>query len=86
MKYTIQKKNIYELKNHYDIRKKIITFLEPKNKKDLIYYENLSYIFINMIFLKNKYNKDTEKIIYDIIKKINNKNILLLHNNNKNRK
>lgn len=72
MKYNIPEKNIYELKHHYDIRKKIIIFLQPKSKKDLIYYENLSQIFINIIFLKNKYNKDTEKIIYDIIKKLGN--------------
>jgi len=39
-----------------------------------------------MIFLKNTYNKDTEKIIYDIIKKINNKDILLILHNNNNKK
>ena len=39
-----------------------------------------------VIFLKNTYNKDTEKIIYDIIKKINNKDILLILHNNNNKK
>lgn len=78
MKYNISKKNNYELQYHYDIRKKFIHYLNPKSKKDLILYDNLSHIFINIIFLKCSYNFQTEKLVFDIAKKIKEKDILEL--------
>ena len=59
-------KNKYELTYPYQIRQKIIQFLKPKTKKDRIYYENLSHIFINMVFLQCKYDKKTESLIESI--------------------
>ena len=78
MKYNISKKDKYEIKNYYNIRTKFVNFLQPKSKKELIYYENLSNILINIIFFKCKYNNDTQKLIFDIVKKINDKNITKL--------
>ena len=77
MKFNIHK-NDHELNNHYEIRKKIITYFNPKNKNDLIYFENLSHIFINLVFLKCNYNKKTELLIYNLIKNMKNNNIIKL--------
>lgn len=77
MKFNIHKNN-HELNNQYEIRKKIITYCNPKNKNDLIYFENLSHIFINIVFLKCTYNKKTELIIYNLIKKMKNNNLIKL--------
>ena len=71
-------KNKYELSKYFEIRKKIIDFYNPKNKKDFIYIDNLSHIYINMKFMICKYNVKIEKIINNIIAKMNNKK-----NNNK---
>lgn len=78
MKYNISKKDKYELLYHYEIRKKFINFLQPKSKKELLYHENLSNILINIIFLKCKYDMNTHKLIFEILKKINDKNLLKL--------
>ena len=69
-------KNKYELTYQYQIRQKIIQFLKPKTKKDRIYYENLSHIFINMVFLQCKYDKKTESLIESIILKMENRKLL----------
>lgn len=74
MKYNISQ-NKYEINNHFSIRKKIINFVKPKNEKEFIYYNNLSNIFINIIFFKCKYNNKTEKKIFDIVKKMKNNSI-----------
>ena len=66
-------KNKYELNKYFEIRKKIIDFYNPKNKKDFIYIDNLSHIYINMKFMDCKYNVKTEKIINNIVEKMNNK-------------
>ena len=78
MKYNISKKNEYEIKNYYELRKKFVNFLQPKSKIELIYHENLSHILINIVYLKCKYNDETQNLILDILKKINDKNILKL--------
>lgn len=74
MKFNIFQ-NKYEINNHFLIRKKIINFLKPKTNKDLIYYNNLSNIFINIIFFRCKYDKKTENKIFDIVKKMKNNNL-----------
>ena len=74
MKFNIFQ-NKYEINNHFLIRKKIINFIKPKNEKEFIYYNNLSNIFINIVFFKCKYDKKTEKEIFEIIKKMKNNNI-----------
>lgn len=77
MKLNIQK-NKYESNNYFELRKKFIQITNPKTNKDLIYYDNLSKIFINMIFLKCRYNKKTEKNINNIVKKMKNNKITKL--------
>lgn len=77
MNYNIQQDN-YEIKKYFNIRKKIINYFKPKNNEDYIYYNNLSNIFINIIYLRCKYNKKTEKIIFEKINKTNNKNLINL--------
>jgi len=72
MKYII-KKNNNELEKNYNIRKKYIEDLLPKNKKELLLYVNYSNILINVLYLGNKYNKETMK---KIKKTLNNKNII----------
>ena len=84
MKYNISKKDKYELFNHYEIRKKFVNFLQPKSKKELIYHENLSNILINIIFLKCKYNTETQNLVLDIVKKMNDKKLLKLFPKNYN--
>ena len=81
MKFNLMK-NKYELNKHFEIRKKIIDFYDPKNNQDFIYINNLSHIYINMKFLNCTYNSKTEKIVNNLLenfnknnKKINNKKI-----------
>ena len=69
------KKNKYELDEHFKIRKKFIDLLKPNNKKNFINVENLSFIFINMVFLKCKYQVNTEKNILDTIISSNSRNL-----------
>ena len=77
MKFNIHQSN-HEIKNHFQIRKKFIQFCNPKNKNELFYYENLSHIFINISFLRCRYNKKTEIIIFEIVKNMKNNNLLKL--------
>ena len=74
MKYNLEK-NKYEPIHYFEIRKKIINSIDIKNNKDFKYYDNLSHIFINIISFKCRYNAKTEKIIFDIVKKIKNNNL-----------
>jgi hypothetical protein len=71
MKFNVLK-NKYELNKYFEIRKKIIDFYNPKNKKDFIYINNLSHIYINIKFNYCKYNIKTEKIINNIVSQMNN--------------
>ena len=80
MKFNLIK-NKYELNKHFEIRKKIIDFYDPKNNQDFIYINNLSHIYINMKFLNCTYNSKTEKIINNFLEKLNKK---INKNSNKN--
>lgn len=71
----ILKKNKYELIDQYKIRKKFIELSKPINKKEYVYLENLSFIFINMVFLKCRYQEETEKNIISIINSSNSRNL-----------
>ena len=77
MKYNLEK-NKYEPIHYFEIRKKIINSIDIKNNKDFKYYDNLSHIFINIIFFKCRYNAKTENLIYEIIKNMKNNNLLKL--------
>lgn len=68
-------KNKYELPEHFKIRKKFIELFKPNNKKNLLYVENLSFILINMVFLKCKYSKETENNILLIIQMSKSRNL-----------
>ena len=70
MKYFL-KKNNNELDKNYNIRKKYIEALFPKNKKELLLYENYSNILINILYLGNKYNKETMKNLKKTFKNMN---------------
>lgn len=78
------KKNIYileknenEINLYFNIRKKFIETLKPKNIKEFKLFEMYSNVLINMIFLKCHYQEKTEKKIKDFIKKYK-KNILII--------
>tara|TARA_Y200000002_G_C22443733_1_gene563292 strand:- start:435 stop:683 length:249 start_codon:yes stop_codon:yes gene_type:complete len=78
MKYNIIK-NTNELDVNFKIRKKFIEYLNPKNKKELILFNNYSNILINIIYLGNKFDSSTTNIIKEILKSsksMNFKNIL----------
>ena len=81
MKFNLIK-NKYELNKHFEIRKKIIEFYNPKNNQDFIYINNLSHIYINMKFLNCKYNSKIEKIVNNLTEKVN-KNKIKIKNSNK---
>ena len=84
MKFNLIK-NKYELNKHFEIRKKIIDFYDPKNNQDFIYINNLSHIYINMKFLNCTYNSKTEKIVNNLLEKLNkNKKVNSKVNSNKN--
>ena len=58
----------------YEIRKKFVEELKPKNKKDLEMITQYSNILIDIVFLKCKYDKKTMnkmKKYLDKIKKFN---------------
>jgi hypothetical protein len=69
------KKNNYELDEYFKLRKKFIELFKTNNKKDFIYVENLSFIFINMVFLKCKYSNLTEKNILLTIQSSKSRNL-----------
>lgn len=77
MKYIL-KKNKNEILLYYNIRKLFIDITNPKTEKKFKLYEMYSNILINIIFLKCRYEKKTEKIIINFIKNYKN-NILLLN-------
>ena len=63
----LKKKDEIEL--YYNIRKQYITLSKPKNKKEFNLTEMYSHIFINILFLKCRYNENTEKNIKKFVKK-----------------
>ena len=62
------KKGDDEIYLYFNIRKLFIDLLRPENTKKLKLLEMYSHIFINMIFLKCRYQDKTEKIIEDFLK------------------
>ena len=68
--YNVIKKND-EIILYFNIRKKFIEDLKPKNKKELNLYEMYSNILINVLFLKCRYSDKTEKKIKKYIKPFN---------------
>lgn len=69
----LYKRNENEINLYYNIRKIFIQSFQPKNKKEFRKYEMYSNIFINMLFLKCRYQTSTEKVIYNFLKKNKNK-------------
>jgi hypothetical protein len=70
------KENIYFLKKfnneidlYFQIRKLFIELLKPKNNKEYKLYESYSHMFINIIFLKCRYQKKSEKFIKSFLDK-----------------
>jgi hypothetical protein len=72
------KKNIYsynlikkenEIQLFFDIRKIFIELSKPINKKEFELINMYSNILINILFLKCRYEKKTEKFIKEIIHK-----------------
>ena len=63
------KKNENEINLYYNIRKLFIELLKPKNNKEYKLYEAYSNIFINILFLKCRYNEKTEKFIKKFLSK-----------------
>jgi len=57
----------------YDIRKSFVELLNNKNKKDFELHVMYSHIFINMMFLKCRYQPDTEEFINNFLKKYDKK-------------
>jgi hypothetical protein len=68
-----------EVNLYFNIRKLFIELLQPKNNKEYKLYEAYSHIFINIVFLKCRYNKKTEDFIKKFLKKYK-KNILFFGN------
>lgn len=56
-------KRVDEIELYFNIRKVFIECLVPKNNKELSLYEMYSNIFINILFLKCRYQEKTEKFI-----------------------
>ena len=65
-KYNI-KKNDDEINLYYILRKEFIILSNPKTNKEFKLYEMYSHILINIIFLKCRYEKKTEKHIKDFM-------------------
>ena len=70
------KKNIYTLKKneneidlYFNIRKLFIELLKAKNKKEYNLYESYSHMFINIVFLKCRYEEKSEIFIKNFLDK-----------------
>jgi hypothetical protein len=71
------KKGKDEINLYYNLRKEFIILSNPKSDKEFKLYEMYSHILIDIIFLKCRYEKKTEKMILTYIKK-NRKNLMNL--------
>ena len=60
MKYKLHKKYT-ELDKYFYIRQKYVDYCQPKNKKELVLYENYSNILINIYYFGNIYSKNTQE-------------------------
>lgn len=70
------KKNIYTLKKYeneidlyFNIRKLFVDLLKPKNNKEYKLYESYSHMFINIVFLKCRYEGKSEIFIKKFLDK-----------------
>jgi hypothetical protein len=79
------KKNKNESELYYNLRELFIMKENPKTKPKFLLTEMYSNILINIIFLKCRYSKKTEKPIINFIKKYKNniKTIIFVNNFNK---
>jgi len=80
MKNKTLKKYENEIDLYYNVRKLFIELLKPKNLKETKLYEAYSHIFINIIFLKCRYEEKTEKFIKDFLKKYKKKMNMNINN------
>jgi len=58
-----------EINSHFYLRKLFIDFFNPKTSKQFDILNMYSHILINILYLKCRYQKKTEKKIMDFIKK-----------------
>jgi len=70
------KKNIYTLKKYenevdlyFNTRKLFVDLLKPKNNKEYKLYESYSHMFINIVFLKCRYEEKSEIFIKKFLDK-----------------
>jgi len=76
----ILKKKENEIHKYFMVRDSFIKLLNPKNEKQFKLYEAYSNIFINIFFLKCRYNMKTEEFIKKFMKKYKNKLMIELNN------
>ena len=69
MKNKTLKKYENEIDLYYNVRKLFIELLKPKNLKETKLYEAYSHIFINIIFLKCRYEEKSEIFIKKFLDK-----------------
>ena len=68
-KYKIEKTD-NEIELYFNIRKNFIESLKPKNEKELKLLNMYSNILLNMLFLKCKYQINTQKKMMNYLKKL----------------
>jgi len=83
LKFDI-KRNKNEIDLYYDIRKFFIFKNNPVTQSKFLLIQMYSNILINIIFLKCRYEKKTEKLIVEFIKKYKNDLIIYIKNFNDN--
>jgi hypothetical protein len=71
-KYNI-KKHENEIDLYFNVRKIFVQLLNPKNDKQYKLYEAYSNMFINILFLKCRYDTKNEKFIVNFLKKFKTK-------------
>jgi hypothetical protein len=67
------KKHENEIDLYFNVRKIFVQLLKPKNDKQYKLYEAYSNMFINILFLKCRYNEKNEKFIVNFLKKFKTK-------------
>lgn len=75
------KKGKDEINLYYNLRKEFIILSHPKSDKEFKLYEMYSHILIDIIFLKCRYEKKTEKHIKDFMAKYKNQIMLNINFN-----
>ena len=67
------KKHENEIDLYFNVRKIFVQLLKPKHDKQYKLYEAYSNMFINILFLKCRYNEKNEKFIVNFLKKFKTK-------------